>query len=547
MEESAATNASRGSSGGALAASASPAADSDPRAACFPPSLVALLPPKTFPNIFFTFAPGAAFVSGASNRAPSGVSKYRSTAAPRAAAPSPSPSSSRRSAAIAASSTAARVTVVRRPSRWSPSNAASSSNGADGKLADASSSSTSSCTLGSYRCIGAASCPDGVGTNGARASASATPRSMSASDGSDRVASSANRFLARAGISRRRVRKWPRMNAGIVSRSTERFVSSTADSSSSSGRKNVGVKSAAATFRGASRSDGPASSSRDRRSPTRPSRVAPPSPSSPSSPSSSSSSSAAPVDDVAAAVAGYTSNIRNPRSVAILDGVPASPSGPALARCPNHLRCNSALRSAAASRRENSTPPGPVPVPPDRAAASASRRPAPEEGIANAPTSGCAAAAAPATEDASRTCTSARPSASTASALSPRGVTTAAPRGASARAASASSSSEDPTTGSIVHRSNFARRPARTAARRLHSRDRSSSDGSPFSPGVHRARRFDFNPHAGGTIRGISASSASSSTRAKFSAPVAASVSIRDVNAASASRSTQTSVARVSK
>ena len=204
------------------------------------------LPAKSDPNRDLAFREG---FSGESSRAPSGVSRYRRTARPWRFAAAASTRISR-SAASAASSTAARVTPARMPSPARVSRTRGSSNGAAGKetSADAASSAANSGTRGSYSAFGENRFPEPVRTKGAFAINSEMPSSWCVSEPSVRSASSIARSSARAGKTSSLAKTRVFRNAAGETRATPRHVSSTCACSSSVTRRKLGPKSAGSGF-----------------------------------------------------------------------------------------------------------------------------------------------------------------------------------------------------------------------------------------------------------------------------------------------------------
>ena len=214
-------------------------------AAGFEPNDTAL-PAKSDPNRDLAFREG---FSGESSRAPSGVSRYRRTARPWCFAAAASTRISR-SAASAASSTAARVTPARMPSPARVSRTRGSSNGAAGKetSADAASSAANSGTRGSYSAFGGNRFPEPVRTKGAFAINSEMVSSWCVSEPSVCSASSIARSSARAGKTSSLAKTRVFRNAAGETRATPRHVSSTCACSSSVTRRKPGPKSAGSGF-----------------------------------------------------------------------------------------------------------------------------------------------------------------------------------------------------------------------------------------------------------------------------------------------------------
>jgi hypothetical protein len=173
-----------------------------------------------------------ALLSGESNLAPSGVSRYRKTARPCRFAAAMSVAS-RRSALTAASSTAARVTLLRMPSPERVSSTCGSSKGGAGKLssADAFSSAANSGTRGSYKTFGGARRPDAVATKGAFAMRAGISPSWCVSEPSVRSASSIAASSARGGNASSRASTRVSRNDAGETRLTPRHVSNTCASS----------------------------------------------------------------------------------------------------------------------------------------------------------------------------------------------------------------------------------------------------------------------------------------------------------------------------
>ena len=317
-----------------------------------------------------------ALLSGESNLAPSGVSRYRKTARPCRFAAAMSVAS-RRSALTAASSTAARVTLLRMPSPERVSSTCGSSKGGAGKLssADAFSSAANSGTRGSYKTFGGARRPDAVATKGAFAMRAGISPSWCVSEPSVRSASSIAASSARGGSASSRASTRVSRNDAGETRLTPRHVSNTCASSGSATRRKPGPRSAGSGSRDP-RGGRHGGTSPSREVKTNVARSPTLEPGSVAAPVVSDSSSRLGKDG-----SGYASYTRKPLMTASRLGAPASPSGPSRARAPNHRRCNRYARSAFAARSENSKatycPPFDT-VLAANAAASASATPAPD-------------------------------------------------------------------------------------------------------------------------------------------------------------------------
>mmetsp|Transcript_4116 Transcript_4116/g.16874 ORF Transcript_4116/g.16874 Transcript_4116/m.16874 type:complete len:417 (-) Transcript_4116:47-1297(-) len=397
---------------------------------------------------------------------------------------------------------------------------------------------------GSYKCVGAASVPDAVGTNGDIAMARARLPSPAHSEGRRLRASSMASFLARAGRMRSSLESTRcRRNFWSVSRSTPNRSTRTADSSSDDVLRKSVPRSAGSVPRwGASVTGADTRSSRggsELRFHVR-------------SPGASSSLSPPP----AGSGSGNASYILSDASDATRSGSAASKSGPDPAPRPNHRRRSTKpLRFAASSRVNVGDQPGCVPPAfLATALAKASANPAADAGARNPAIAGwsliagCAPALAPASVPTSSTCTPAARIAAATSTETPVASINGAPSGTTYFF---DPLAEHP-TGSNGKPSSLpsARVSDATDASTRHTSARYSSDmpvaDIPPSAASFKSSQgtgsFDARPrtlaHAVGKTSGIRSTMASSSIGDTFSARVPARVSSRATIVSSHARST---------
>ena len=401
-------------------------------------------------------------------------------------------------------------------------------------------SATSSGMRGSYKCVGAASVPDAVGTNGDIAMARDRLPSPAHSEGRRLRASSMASFLARAGRMRSSLESTRcRRNFWSVSRSTPNRSTRTADSSSDEGlRKSVPRSAGSVLRRGASVRGADTRSSRG---------GSPPAVRFPDCSPGASSSSSSP-----AVRSGNASYILSDASDATRSGSAASKSVPDPAPRPNHRRRSTKLLRCAASSRVNVGDQGlGFRV---TALANASAKPAADAGARKwSLIAGCALALDPASVPTSSTCTPAARIAAATSTETPVASINGAPSGTTCFSASFA---ERP-TGSNGKPSSLpsARVSDATDPSTRHTNARYSSDmpaadipppaaSSSSSQGIGSYARRELSPppptraHAVGKTSGIRSTMASSSIGDTFSARVPARVSSRATISSSHARST---------